>query len=148
MNEARGLTLLEMLVALALSSALVGAAALQYRRLVPTWELKAAVRQVILDLSVARTRAIAEGRPFRLRFTAPGAVYRRERRSDDGTYAGDGPPVSLPTHVEISECTARGAAISFQPRGHAGSFGTLTMRNSEGELRRVVVDIAGRMRVQ
>ena len=58
------------------------------------------------------------------------------------------PPVALPSHVEIVECTARDAAISFYARGHAGSFGTLTLRNSDGELRRIVVDIAGRIRVE
>jgi len=148
MHRANGLTLLEMLVALSLGSALAGAATLQYRRALPKWELKAATREIVLDLLQVRTQAIAEGRPFRLVFSVPGSSYERQRRSDDGRYESDAPPVALPSHVEIVECTARGAAISFYARGHAGSFGTLTLRNSDGELRRIVVDIAGRIRVE
>jgi prepilin-type N-terminal cleavage/methylation domain-containing protein len=148
MRNARGLTLLEMLVALSLASTLAGAAAMQYRRTLPTWELKAATRQVVLDLMEARTQAIAEGRAFRLVFSVPGSSYERQYRGDDGDYASSGPPVRLPTHVRIEACTARGEAISFLPRGHAGTFGTLTLRNSDGEVRRIVVDVAGRMRVE
>lgn len=147
MHDARGLTLLELLIGLTLAAALSGAAVLQYRRVLPTWELKAAVRQIALDLTAIRTRAIAEGRPFRLRFTVPGQAYEREWRDDDGSYRGDGPPIPLPEHVELTACSARGDAISFQARGYAGSFGTLSLRNSAGEERQIVVDIAGRVRI-
>jgi len=148
MQSARGLTLLEMLVALSLVSALAGAATLQYQRTLPLWELKAATRQVILDLTEARTHAISEGRPFRLVFSVPGSSYERQSRADDGSYRSDGPPVSLPPHIEIEACTALGTAISFQARGQAGTFGTITLRNSDGARRRIIVDIAGRMRVE
>lgn len=148
MRRAKGLTLLEMLVAMTLASALAGAATLEYRRMLPAWELKAATRQVVLDLMNARTQAIAEGRSYRLAFAVNGSSYQRQRLADNGRYESDGPPVALPTHIEIIACTAHGEAISFQPRGQAGSFGSLTLRNSDGEQRQIIVDIAGRMRVE
>ena len=55
---------------------------------------------------------------------------------------------SLPRGVELVDCTAKGAAITFRPLGQASTFGTIRLRNEDGLERSVVVDIAGRLRVQ
>ena len=52
-------------------------------------------------------------------------------------------------HLEqVVDCTAAGDGVGFRPRGYAITFGTITLRNASGDERRVIVDIAGRMRVQ
>lgn len=141
-------TLLELLIALALAGVLIGIAVPALNRPRETWRLQAAARQVVMDLKLARARAIASGTSQRLRFAVPGAAYQHERQRAPGAYAASGPATALPDGVTVADCTAAGDAVSFRPRGHAASFGTITLRNRYDETRRVVVDIAGRLRVQ
>lgn len=148
MRPAAGLTLLELLVALALATVLAGLAVPALERPRAAWRLQAATRQVVMDLKLARARAIAAGVPQRVRFAVPGTSYRHERQRAPGTWVASGPATALPDGVAIADCTAAGDAVGFRPRGHAASFGALTLRNEHDETRQVVVDIAGRLRVQ
>lgn len=143
-----GLSLLELLTALGIASILGGSALLGYAKMVADWRLHAAVRQVVMDLKVTRSRAIAENTGQRIRFDVPSTRYQRQRRDVSGNFADVGTPIPLPAGIEAVDCTARDDAVTFQPRGHASSFGTITLRSPEGRERRIVVDMAGRMRVE
>lgn len=143
-----GLTLIELLFAIALAGVVTGGAMLGLRGLRDRWALGASVRQVVLDLRLARVRSIAEARPHRLLFEAPAAAYQREARDDGGGYVEIGSSRRLPDGVKVSGCTARGSAIGFQPRGNASSFGSVTLQGRGGGVRAVTVDMVGRIRVQ
>ena len=148
MQHQRGLTLIELLVVFALVAILSAIALPAYGRMLAGWRLDAAARQVVLDLGVARLRAIAESTGHRLRFPTPAAAYGHEREDDTGRYAPLGRPRALPEGVQIVRCTARGSAVTFRPRGQASTFGTITLRAASGGERRVIVDIAGRARIE
>jgi prepilin-type N-terminal cleavage/methylation domain-containing protein len=148
MGNARGLTLLELLIALSLCTILAGAATLGLPRMLAEWRLRAAARQVLMDLKFTRARAILASASHRLRFPVPGTTYQHQRQRPSGTYESIGPPTELPPEVTIVGCSGAGSGISFRPRGHAGAFGTVTLRNRDGGERAVVVDIVGRLRVQ
>jgi prepilin-type N-terminal cleavage/methylation domain-containing protein len=143
-----GVTLLELLIALALLGVLGAVALPSAQRPLERWRIGAAARQVVMDLKVARARAIVGGAAHRLHFAVPGTSYQLERQRPGGAYAAIGPATVLPDGVRVVDCTAAGDGIGFRPRGHAITFGTLTLRNDSGDERQVVVDIAGRMRVQ
>jgi Tfp pilus assembly protein FimT len=143
-----GLSATELLTAVLLAAILGGAALLGYGRTLAEWRLNAAVRQVVMDLKVTRSRAIAENTGQRIRFDVPSTQYLRQRQEGLSEYVDVGAPISLPDGIATTDCTARGAAVTFQPRGHASTFGTITVRNAEGSERRIVVDMAGRMRVE
>jgi len=143
----RGFTLFELLVAVALAAALAGAALLGARRALAGWRLSAAARQVVLDLKLARARAILDSANHRVRFSVPGTSYQHERQRPSGAYEASGLPTQLPDDVTVVACTAAGSGVSFRPRGNAGAFGAVTLRNADGDLRAVVVDIVGRIRV-
>lgn len=144
----RGFSLLELLMALSLLAVLAGTALLSGPRLLAGWRLAAAARQIVMDLKLARARAILTSATHRLRFVVADATYRPERQRPSGTYDPIAPATGLPRDVAIASCTAAGSGISFRSRGHAGAFGTVTLRNVYGEQRAVVVDIVGRVRVQ
>ena len=148
MIDHRGFTLFELLIAIALIAVLSGAALIGYQRALAGWRLNAAARQVVMDLKLTRARAILDSATHRLRFAVPGTTYQHERQRPSGTYDGVGPPIGLPSDVEIADCSGAGSGISFRPRGQAGAFGTVTLRNHDGDQRAVVVDIVGRTRVQ
>jgi Tfp pilus assembly protein FimT len=142
------MSVLELLTALAIVSILGGTALLAYGRMMAGWRLNAAVRQVVMDLKVMRSRAIAENTAQRILFGVPSTRYQRQREEGTTGYVDVGAPIPLPDGIETIDCTARGGAVAFQPRGHASTFGAITLRNPEGTERRVIVDMAGRIRVE
>ncbi len=144
----RGFTLLHLLVGLTLLGVLSATALLGYERALSGWRLSAAVRQVVMDLKLARARAILDSTSHRVHFPVPGSSYQHERQQPSGSYVAVGEATALPGDVTVIACTGTGGGISFRPRGHAGAFGTVTLRNAEGDQRAVVVDIVGRTRVQ
>lgn len=146
--RSRGFTLFELLIALALAGVLGAVAVPAVQRQLERLRLAAAARQVVMDLKLARARAIAGGAAQRVHFAVPGGSYQHERQRPGGAYAPTGPATALPDGVRVVDCTAAGDGIGFRPRGHAITFGTVTLRDAAGDERRVVVDIAGRMRVQ
>ena len=138
--------MLELLVALGVVAVLAGIAGLEYQAVRARLALHLAAQQVAMDVRVSRTRAVAENAAQRLAFASGAETYVTQRRSG-GRYIDTGQR-HLPDGVRVVGCSARDGAISFTPRGTASSFGTLTLANERGERRGVVVDIAGRVRVQ
>jgi prepilin-type N-terminal cleavage/methylation domain-containing protein len=141
-----GLTLLELLVALGIGAVLASTAVLEYQAVRAKLAVATAAQQVAADLRAARVRAVAASAPHRLTFTAGAIAYVLQRRTG-GQYV-EAARRQLPGGVQVVDCSARDGAISFTARGTASSFGTLIIANDRGERRGVVVDIAGRVRVQ
>jgi prepilin-type N-terminal cleavage/methylation domain-containing protein len=146
-RESHGFTLLELIVALAITTTLAGTALLGYQQMAEELHLNHAARQVMLDLASTRTRALAENVGRRLVFLADRDAYQPQRQNGSH-YDDDGVAVSLPAGIDLTDCTAASSAITFRPRGNASTFGTITLRNGAGHERRVVIDIAGRIRVE
>lgn len=147
MRDTRGLSILELLAVLALTSVLAGVGVLSHQALRPGLSLMTATRQVVMSLLAARMRAVARNTDLRIVFPSGSTAYSVQARNGS-TYEDEGAPVALAAGVTIVDCTARASAISFRPRGNAGTFGTVTLQNARGDVRRVVVDIAGQVRVQ
>ena len=146
--DSRGLTVVEILVALIILGVLAAIAVPNVAALRSRWQLSAAARQIVMDLKVARTRAIADIANHRVRFAVHGSSYQPQRQGTDGSYANEGTSVALADGIVIDSCTATAAAVGFRPQGNASTFGTVTLRNDAGAQRRIVVDIVGRMRVE
>lgn len=142
-----GITLLEVLVALSITAVATGTALFGFSRSLAGWRLNATARQLVMDLRVTRVRAIAESVDRRLRL-APGTVYQPQRKAGNGTYVDDGTAIPLPDGIRVIDCSGSGSSISFRPGGYAGAFGTVTLADDRGTQRRVIVDIAGRARIQ
>jgi hypothetical protein len=145
--EARGFTVLELVIALGLAGGLGAMAAWRAVAWLPELRLDMAARQVVLDLRLTRGRAMAEQSQRRLVFATADDTYRRQRRIG-ALYESEGPPIPLPPGIDLLDCSAAGAAIAFAARGTAASFGRVTLRNVNGRERQVVVDMVGRVRVQ
>jgi prepilin-type N-terminal cleavage/methylation domain-containing protein len=147
MAETGGFSLLELLVALSLATILAGISVLGHQAIRPSLDLSMATRQVVMDLKVARMRAVADNANHRIVFGIGSSSYQLQRKNDS-SYTDDGQSAALPQGIAVIDCTAKDSAISFRPRGNAGSFGTVTIQNSHGDIRHIIVDIAGQVRVE
>jgi type IV fimbrial biogenesis protein FimT len=145
-GRSHGLTLLEVVVALAIIGVLLSVGVLAYAQMVDDLRLNHAARQVMLDLTITRTRALADNTGRRLVFLPDHDSYQPQVQIS-GHYGDDGVAITLPAGIDLTGCTASGSAVAFRPRGNAATFGTITLRNRPGHERRIVVDIAGRIRV-
>ncbi len=109
--------------------------------------MQAAAQQVMADLALVRLRAAATNRSHRLLLPEGEAAYRLQARNGT-TYVDTHSPRRLPRGVHIVACNATASSFTFRPRGNAATFGTLRLRNAAGSERSVILDIAGRVRVQ
>ncbi len=145
--EARGLTLLELIVALGIAAALAAIAVWRAQAWLPDFRLDAAARQVMAALRQTRAQALRQHRSRRLAFAPERDTYRRQQRAGSG-YEDDGIEIALPPTIDLVDCSAAGDAIGFTARGTASTFGSVVLEAPNGRRRTVIVDIVGRVRSQ
>lgn len=135
MNRARGMSLLEVLVVVALIATLAGIAAMVIGRALPGQQLRAAARELAAELRFTRAQAIATGREQSFRIDVD------SRRWDAaGKRSG-----ALPDEIELVAISAREeqpaqreAAVRFFPEG-AATGGRFVLRRGDAAWR---VDVA------
>jgi prepilin-type N-terminal cleavage/methylation domain-containing protein len=137
-------SLLELVVALALSSVATTAAVLAWPRIESALALDAGLQQVASDLRGAQTLAIASAGRVRLVFRAGAGVYRRERMDDAGTYQAD-EHRELPRGITVAEVNS-GGDLAFSPRGQ-GENGTLVLTDRRGIRRTLRLNQRGRITI-
>lgn len=147
MTGASGFSLLELIIVLSLAAVLAAISVLSHQAMQPSLNLSSATRQVVMDLKVARIRAVTRNTNYRVVFADESDRYQPQYKNGNA-YADDGRPIQLPHGIVVAACSARDSAIAFRPRGNATSFGTVTLRNGTGDVRHIIVDIAGQVRVE
>lgn len=135
MNRARGMSLLELLVVVALIATLAGIGAMVIGRAMPGQELRAAARELAAELRYTRAQAIATGTE---------QVFRLEVDSRRWDAAGKRSG-QLPMDIELVATTARDlqpvpreAVVRFFPDG-AATGGRVVLRRDGAAWR---VDVA------
>lgn len=147
MRPQRGFTLAELVAGLGLVAIVATGAALAQREWRASLRLHWAGQQVGLDLQRARMRAVAENTDYRVVFSVGERHYRMQRFAAGAFVDVDGGAV-LPADVRTASCTAPGQIVRFRPKGNAATFGTIALRNDAGAERRIIVNIAGRVRIE
>jgi Tfp pilus assembly protein FimT len=153
-----GLTVVELAVTLSLLGILGSFAFLQLQPLLAQVRLNSGARQVATDLQVARMKAIAQNRRFRVTFRPDTRDYAVDRE-DGGVWSRlilhghtveqmEEAAIPLPGGVTIAAVNSGGDVI-FVPRGHVDGGMSLTLSSLAGAgTRRVIVNLAGRVRIE
>jgi Tfp pilus assembly protein FimT len=153
-----GVTVIELTVALGLFSVLCSVALLQVKPLVAQVRLGRGARQLATDLQVVRMKAIAQNRRFRVTFRPTTRDYVVDKEEGSSwvrfvlhSYASTNfatAVVPLPTGVTIPTVNSGGDVI-FLPRGHVDGGITITLGSTTlSDTRKVVINLAGRVRVE
>ena len=139
MKSARGLSLVELLLVVALIAVIAGLAAAVIGQALPGQQLRAAARDVAGQLRVTRAQAIATGRQQTFELDVPG-----KRWSAAGQREGD-----LPEEIELIATTARDAqpargkaVVRFFPDG-ASTGGRIVLKRGNAAWRTDVAWLTG-----
>ena len=146
----RGFTLIEIMIVLAIFVLLTGGAVVGFGGQTARFRLHHAVRSVVSDLRWARHLAIKEGVPIRIVLDPDEESYWIERGSE--------PEVPLQGIRNLKErgmgygdidlvSSTGGTRITFQPSGITTNWTTITLRNAQGDERRITVILTGRVRI-
>jgi prepilin-type N-terminal cleavage/methylation domain-containing protein len=157
-SHPKGVTLLELLLVIAVLGILYGLVSLQLAPLASGAHLGNAARQVMTDLQLVRMKAIAQNHRFRVIFRPDRHDYIVER-DESGTWQRhllhshqaepvEGASIALPSGVRIAAINSGGDVI-FVPRGHVDGGMTVILESPRGEgMKRVIVNLAGRVRIE
>jgi type II secretory pathway pseudopilin PulG len=135
-------SMIELVVALGLTSILLGTAVLAWPRLDAAMQLDSGLYQIAADLHAAQTLAVASAGRVRVVFTMGSAHYRREHADDQGDYHLDVNRV-LPRGIRVVDVNSGGDFI-FSARGQAEN-GTITLGDRRGTHRMLRVNQRGRL---
>jgi general secretion pathway protein H len=134
-TRAKGVTLLELLIVLALLALVAGMVLPTFGNGIPTSELKSAARQLAAGLRIARSEAVAEKRETFLTLDLEGRRFKIDREARE---------YSLPSRIGLKLFTAQNdivdekvGAIRFFPDGGSNG-GRITVAAGE---RKYEVDV-------
>ena len=153
-----GFTLLELVVALTLLSILVVMLSLQLPPLIAQTQLRNATRQMVTNLQYVRMKAVSQNRRLRVTFRPDSHDYvvdkdengqwQRQLLHSHATAVVDDATIVLPRSVQITAINSGGDVI-FLPRGAVDGGISVTLSTANGkDSRRVVVNLAGRVRIE
>jgi prepilin-type N-terminal cleavage/methylation domain-containing protein len=131
-----GFSIIECLVALALMAIVAAIALPGWGKLLPSFRLDSATRQVQSELHSVKMRAAAENLSFQIAYTQGASAYAVQ---SDSSVAAIKP---LPDGIIVTKT----GTISFSPRGTA-SGNRVRLQNTAGDCRQVVVSPTGRVRI-
>lgn len=137
-RDRKGFTLVEIVLALALSGLFMYGATYSFQRLVPKFQLQSGIWEVTSGLNQARFRAIMSGEPVRVRFVPSGFVF--ERYDEAAKIWRTARTASLPG-VAVR---ANNAPV-FHPQGTVSDLASITVSNALGTFR-ITIAITGRVR--
>lgn len=141
MRSERGFTLVELGIVLAVMAVGVGLTAPELGRVVPMLRVQSAAQDLYGAVHLTKSRARATGVMHALVIEPEGRAFRVVEDP-----AGAARTVVGPTTLVDGVVVSGNTTIRFSPKGFAVPFGTITVR-SGSEVRRVVVNILGRVRM-
>jgi type IV fimbrial biogenesis protein FimT len=153
-----GFTLLEVVITLTLLGILLAIVTLQLPPLLSQTALREATRQMVTNLQYVRMKAVSQNRRLRVTFRQVSedyivdkdeeGVWQRQLLASHSVETVADATIPLPRGVRIAAVNS-GGDIIFLPRGAVDGGISITLGTANGtDTRRVVVNLAGRVRVE
>lgn len=148
-NKAKGFTLIELMIVIAIMGIVAAIASFAWQRYVNNANLRTAARDLETDIGNTKQRAVSEGLHYRMTITAgtPGN-YTIEQWNATNTALIAVIATKIPTAegkagLRINSTNHAGNIITFQPRGTT-SWGDVVLQNSRGSSATITNNATGR----
>ena len=148
-KTARGFTLIELIVVIALIAILTAIAVPSYQTFMVRSRLKGAARQVMSDLMNARMMAVSQNQKVKVHVENGGHTYEiwSDANHDGAVDDNEGVNISKDVQQDYYDVTLSTTNDTiFNPRGAADAFGTIQVTNPAG-FKNITVAISGRVAV-
>ena len=154
MRKESGFTLIELMVAITIVSIIVAIAVPSWNRWIPSYRLKRATRDVFSSFQQAKLEAVRRNVNVILIFDLGNQKYDMYV-DDDGNFDNNEPmlgTLQMPGKVTLVSANFSGGTqqAGFDSRGlpAASRWGTVTLNNTKGISRNIILSPAGNIRIQ
>jgi type II secretion system protein H len=147
-NKAKGFTLIELMIVLAIFGIMASIASFAWQRYVNNTNLRTAARELVTDIGNTKQRAVSEGLHYRMTITTgtPGN-YTIEQWNSSNTALITVIATKIPTAngagLNIISTNHGGNIIYFFPRGTT-SWGDVVLQNSRGSSATITSNSTGK----
>ncbi len=141
-SKARGFTVIELIITMALLAVLILIAIPSFHRISVNGNLKTAARDLIADFNFLREKAMAENTQFDLTFNVGSNSYTVVPAS--GLPNGGKSPASIASDIYLTP----GTPVTFLTRGTLSQAGSVALTNSRGSTATITYNLSGRTYVQ
>ncbi len=147
-DNRKGYTLIEIIIAMAIFSFLAGIAISAYIGMKPSLRKSGAVRQIMGDLMWARMQAISQNNEFKVFFKDDHQYQILDDDNNNGTIDAGEFTITKNIRDKYKDITiSSNNDPIFYPRGNASNLATVTITNSSG-IKKITVAISGRTQIQ
>jgi len=143
-SKARGFTLVELIIAVAILAILIMIAIPSFQRLAINGNLKTAARDLMADFNALREMAMAQNQQYDLTFNVGNNTYTVSPVS--GLPNGGKSPASIASDIHMTN--AAPGLLSFYTRGTFSQAGNVVLINSRGSTATITYNLSGRTYVQ
>ena len=138
----KGFTILETMVAAAVSGALLLAATPNLSSALGAAQLKSATRSTAQYVRLARATAVGKNLPSRIALSQGGSTLDAQVLRS-GTWTSTGQPLALSNGTTVSSIVPSASALAFSTQGTTSGTVTITLQTSRGDTHTLVVSILG-----
>ena len=145
-RRAHGVSLLEVLVAMATAAVVVAVSVPQFQALRSVYGIRAAAHQVTAGVERARLRAIARNARHRVTFAVSGTTYVMEREVTPNSFVAEGGTQQLPLGVTVGAVSP--AAPIFDTRGMLAAPISITLSGTASRTKAITINALGQASIQ
>ncbi len=137
-NNSNGITMIELIIGVVIVGIIAAMGLPKFSKVIPRLEFKSASRDMVSDLRLARSQAIAQRTQFGIHFNSEQRRYMVFRDIVNLTAftfeSGDSviKTVTLDQDLSIASCSFSNYTIVFKPDGSASSTGGVVVSYSQG----------------
>lgn len=150
MERAKGITLVELVMAIAVLGIVASLAIPSLSSLYAGYSLRSAAREIAVYLELAKMKGISSNREYRVEFVGTTfRIARGNKASESTSWTSETDYLSLPNGVTISlSLSPQDGNVEFNPEGTSDA-GSITLQNSSGDRYQITLTSAtGRVKVK
>ncbi len=157
MNQKKGFSLVELMVVIAIIGIIAAISSLNLVTGLPKYRLKRASRDITSRLRQARSTAIKTNATVVIQFDTGRHSYSIDNKlypATDGntnnalsSYYGSGLSFDRGSYTSGNSVTFPGERVTFNSRGISPSLGSIYLSNNQGDVNKIAISRAGRIRL-